>query len=217
MAKSKNKPPMHRCHVAGAHLPERQKLLRKIQSPTDAALVHEPHNRFDRNAIAVYVHGHQLGYVPKDIAAEIVSLVDTNGEWMVTVPFLKVRPPGEDYPLYGANMAIEPRRPDARYLRTHHMPSSIARKQFGADDGVKPLLLTVATGTSNVGRSTGRAASRSVGKAIPYLKRAIAGVGDGLMRMDGLLLKLSGGDGILHQVFRVCAIAGIVAVVVLLM
>jgi hypothetical protein len=37
---------------------------------TVARLVREPDNRYDRNAVRVLIHGHLVGYVPRDEAAE---------------------------------------------------------------------------------------------------------------------------------------------------
>ncbi|MEH1130055.1 HIRAN domain-containing protein [Micromonospora sp. CPCC 206061] len=41
----------------------------------DVQLLPEPNNRFDRNAIAVWCGNHQLGYLPKEVAPQYVSVL----------------------------------------------------------------------------------------------------------------------------------------------
>lgn len=36
----------------------------------------EPKNKFDKNAVAVFIHGQQLGHFPRGFAAEIAPLMD---------------------------------------------------------------------------------------------------------------------------------------------
>jgi hypothetical protein len=44
-----------------------------------AALVREPNNKFDKNAVAVHVDGQLVGYVPRDAAAELAEVLGRNG------------------------------------------------------------------------------------------------------------------------------------------
>jgi hypothetical protein len=44
-----------------------------------AALVREPNNKFDKNAVAVHVDGQLVGYVPRDAAAELAAVLGRNG------------------------------------------------------------------------------------------------------------------------------------------
>ena len=45
----------------------------------DAVLVHEPNNPHDKNACAVTIEGHKVGYVPKDEAKLIVAAMKAKG------------------------------------------------------------------------------------------------------------------------------------------
>lgn len=44
-----------------------------------AALVREPNNKFDKNAVAVHVDGQLVGYVPRDAAAKLAGVLGRNG------------------------------------------------------------------------------------------------------------------------------------------
>lgn len=51
--------------------------FQRVTAP--AALVREPSNKFDKNAIAVHVDGQLVGYVPRDAAAELAGALGSNG------------------------------------------------------------------------------------------------------------------------------------------
>jgi hypothetical protein len=54
--------------------------LEAFQSATaPAALVREPDNPYDKNAIAVHVDGQLVGYVPRDVAAELAPVMGRRG------------------------------------------------------------------------------------------------------------------------------------------
>lgn len=45
-------------------------------------LVREPENKFDKNAIAVWVDGRRVGYVPKNQNVELAKYIDLHGDKM---------------------------------------------------------------------------------------------------------------------------------------
>lgn len=51
--------------------------FQRVTAP--AALVREPNNKFDKNAVAVHVAGQLVGYVPRDAAAELAGVLGRNG------------------------------------------------------------------------------------------------------------------------------------------
>ena len=56
-------------HKGRSHIP--------MMRPGDPlTLIREPHNRFDRKAIAVYRGSAQLGYLPREMAAKIAIVMD---------------------------------------------------------------------------------------------------------------------------------------------
>ena len=58
------------CAVAGTVAGDRQGALKKLEarpgSTLEARLVPEPDNPHDSNAVAVYIRGEQVGYLPRD-------------------------------------------------------------------------------------------------------------------------------------------------------
>src|SRR5690242_2659306 len=44
-----------------------------------ALVVPEPDNRHDRNAVAVYVRGEKIGYLPRSDAPELLAVMSENG------------------------------------------------------------------------------------------------------------------------------------------
>ncbi|MEK6788484.1 MAG: HIRAN domain-containing protein [Pseudomonadota bacterium] len=59
--------------IAGEKTPE-SKAIRKI-----AVIQHEPENRYDRNACAVYIDGKIIGYLPKDFAKRVAKRLHQKG------------------------------------------------------------------------------------------------------------------------------------------
>src|SRR5437016_1584714 len=76
-----------------------------------ALLVREPGNQYDKNAIAVYVDGKKIGYVPKKQNAVLAQFIDQNGivrdlAMDATLPTTEraiaatfVRSPNSNYPM----------------------------------------------------------------------------------------------------------------------
>ncbi|HTW19599.1 MAG TPA: HIRAN domain-containing protein [Mycobacteriales bacterium] len=78
----------HRLEIRGEsfHL----SALRQLQRQSDswpARLVREPHNQYDRNAIAVHIRGRIVGHVAREQAAELASTLDAWGGQGVMVEF----------------------------------------------------------------------------------------------------------------------------------
>lgn len=71
-------------HVAGVTFENRQGYLRHIERCPNVQLTlyREKNNKFDPNAIKVMVHANNkrfpVGYVPRQLAAELAPLMDTN-------------------------------------------------------------------------------------------------------------------------------------------
>lgn len=53
------------------------------------ALVREPENKFDKNAVAVWVDGKRVGYIPKATNRELATMIDAKGrKWTAPAPVL---------------------------------------------------------------------------------------------------------------------------------
>lgn len=48
----------------------------KLKAGQAVVLKREPDNKYDKNAIAVYIFKQQLGHIPRGLAAEIAPLMD---------------------------------------------------------------------------------------------------------------------------------------------
>lgn len=65
--------------VASQHIDGAESFVRTLQPGVPALLVREPGNEYDKNAIAVYVDGKKIGYVPKKQNAVLAQFIDQNG------------------------------------------------------------------------------------------------------------------------------------------
>ena len=66
------------CKVAGVSFEGRQELIDLLFGYEDVLVRPEPDNAYDANALAVVVNEQRIGYIPRDLAAELAPLV--NGE-----------------------------------------------------------------------------------------------------------------------------------------
>lgn len=57
-----------------------EKFMQELQPGTPAVLAREPTNAYDPNAIAVYVDGRRVGYVPRKNNATLARFIDEHGE-----------------------------------------------------------------------------------------------------------------------------------------
>lgn len=70
--------------------PEAHQAILKTVKRSTATVVREPRNPTDKNACKVQVNGHDVGYIPKEVANLIAPIID-KGEWTYTIPLLKTR------------------------------------------------------------------------------------------------------------------------------
>ena len=106
------------CKLAGVNY--RQGELRRLPKTTRAALVRERQNSHDPNAIAVYVKGRLVGYVPRDDAQWISAVMD-HGEWTYACPHMRVSWWAEAG-IYTAFLILERRRPNPDLIGSEHLP-----------------------------------------------------------------------------------------------
>ncbi|WP_051608712.1 HIRAN domain-containing protein [Selenomonas sp. FC4001] len=62
--------------IAGVTYENRQNAVKKLQIGQDVALVREPNNLYDHNAVAVYCASVQLGYLPAGVASQVAPHMD---------------------------------------------------------------------------------------------------------------------------------------------
>lgn len=58
--------------------PENLPTLKGLVKEQELSLLPEPTNKYDPNAIAIYLQDKHLGYIPRDTAAKIVGDVNAN-------------------------------------------------------------------------------------------------------------------------------------------
>lgn len=62
--------------------PKAQVLIKALKPGADVVLVREPDNKFDKNAVAVWVDGERIGYVPKATNRALAAFIDQGGrDW----------------------------------------------------------------------------------------------------------------------------------------
>lgn len=87
----------------------RQKPLKRVKAKDPVELLREPQNPFDPNAIGVWWEDkkglrHQLGYVPRHLAALLAPLLDRG---LVVAPAIARRTGGGPLALVGARLRLE--------------------------------------------------------------------------------------------------------------
>jgi hypothetical protein len=93
----------------------RQAAIKKFCKPgTTLQLIREPKNKYDKNAIGVWVHGktflfgeheYQTGYISAEVAVELAPLIDSGK--VVTAQVGSVSGGTADHPTYGLNIEIQ--------------------------------------------------------------------------------------------------------------
>ena len=97
------------CGVAGAAQHHAEALGSDAAAPgAPLALRRDPGNPHDEHAIAVLAGGAQVGWVPREIAAEIAPDLDAGGPWSAVV-LRELRPSPRD-PRKGITMLLAPDR-----------------------------------------------------------------------------------------------------------
>lgn len=59
--------------------PGASELLRALSPGAPVVLVRDPGNRFDKNAVAVYVYGALVGFIPKANNVALAAFIDQHG------------------------------------------------------------------------------------------------------------------------------------------
>jgi len=205
-----NPPKRFECNVVG--VTHRQSVLKRLPQKTRAALLREPDNENDPNAIGVYESGRLVGYVPKDEAAWIASIMDA-GEWTYACPYMRVGY-WEERGIYTASIILERRRPAPDVIGSEHLPSSSASKRHLAD--VSPLReVSNRTSMANVvGNGLGSLASATA-RAIPKIAMAIrSATNSAIGKIDALIVRVCGDDVFMHYFIWVVGVAVLVLLLV---
>lgn len=120
------RPEAFRTYLAGVRHGNRQRILKKLgPRKTAAAVMREPDNKHDSNAVAVYFGGHHIGYLPAEVASVVAPVMDA-GEWTYAVPFMQVKQPDDYADFFRADLSVEPRRPSDSMIGLEHLPSKPA-------------------------------------------------------------------------------------------
>lgn len=86
----------------------------------ELALRREPDCKYDRNAVRVFVGRSKLGYIPKNLSAEIAAYLDSGGRYAATVAHLGTRTKdGKSYPSIAIDLCLHgmPEHPGVDELR----------------------------------------------------------------------------------------------------
>lgn len=66
-----------KCRLAGVTFNERQQTIKKFAFPKARyELVRQPENKYDPDAVMVTAAGHDIGYIPKYLSAELAPMID---------------------------------------------------------------------------------------------------------------------------------------------
>ena len=84
-------------NVAGVSF--RQRDVKQCEIGDKVKLVREPHNGYDKNAIAIFVGGRKIGFIPKEKNSELASFMDAGGA--VEARLLELVGGTEDFPTTG--------------------------------------------------------------------------------------------------------------------
>ena len=100
----KSKPSYKRySKVAGVTFYNRQNYVKNCNAGDVLTLQREKNNAYDRNAIAVYHKGKQIGYIAKELASELAPKIDAGTQYRC---YVEQRTGGGSY-AYGVNIRIE--------------------------------------------------------------------------------------------------------------
>lgn len=59
-----------------------ESFMMELQPGENAVLVREPNNQFDPNAVAVWIKGHRVGYIPRKQNAVLAAFIDQNAQML---------------------------------------------------------------------------------------------------------------------------------------
>jgi hypothetical protein len=106
--------------IVGMNYIKTEDIVAALKPGTAVTLVREPNNEFDKNAIAVWVDGQRVGYIPKKTNEALAGFIDQTGEiWdepigvapalaldsrprvvgMKSIPAVFIRSPNSGYPM----------------------------------------------------------------------------------------------------------------------
>lgn len=63
----------------------RQDIIKSLSNDAIIILKREPHNQYDKNAIAVFSLNGQIGYIGKDYASAMANLMDKGIKFVATI------------------------------------------------------------------------------------------------------------------------------------
>ena len=88
-----------KCRLAGVTFEGRQQTIKKFAFPkSNYELVRQPDNEYDENAILVTASGHDIGYLPKYLSAELAPIIDAGQKLNVQFRRLLINEKKPDLP-----------------------------------------------------------------------------------------------------------------------
>jgi hypothetical protein len=66
--------------IVGTNHTGKEAFVESLKPGTPAVLVREPTNRFDPLAVAVYIDGHRVGYIPRQQNRVLAGFIDETGQ-----------------------------------------------------------------------------------------------------------------------------------------
>jgi hypothetical protein len=94
--------------IVGMNFRKAEDFVKSLPTGIEATLVREPQNPFDANAVAVWINGRHVGYVPKAQNKVLADFIDQQGGKMAldgaligekAIPAKFVRSPNSGYPM----------------------------------------------------------------------------------------------------------------------
>ena len=99
--------------IVGMNHRKSEEFVAALQPGAEATLVREPSNPFDPNAIAVWIDGKHVGYIPKKQNVTLAAFIDLNAKQMFqmatdeiggmkvakSIPAIFIRSPNSKYPM----------------------------------------------------------------------------------------------------------------------
>ncbi len=70
---------MKQYSIVGMEHQKATDFLKALATGAPAVLIREPDNEFDRNAIAVWIEGRKVGYIPKKQNVALAAFIDQTG------------------------------------------------------------------------------------------------------------------------------------------
>lgn len=80
---------VNRISMVGMNHQNSEAIVTQLGPGAPVTLVREPDNKFDKNAVAVWVDGKRIGYIPKTTNRPLAALIDASGyKWTPPAPVL---------------------------------------------------------------------------------------------------------------------------------